>query len=129
MFDSMLPVFAHSGIEQFLLEVVTTNTGALSLYEKLGFKITRTLGLLQCDDPVIIRNGKANEVELREMSEPDWPAFLKFWSAEPSWQNSKDAVDRSSDRKRVIAAYSDGECVGYVIFSAGFGRISQIAVR
>ena len=128
MFETMMPKLERDGIEQFLLEVVTTNTAALHLYEKLGFKTTRTLGLLQCDTPVTVRNGKADELELRELAEPDWGAFLKFWSAEPSWQNSKEAVDRSSDRKRVIAAYIAGECVGYVIFSAGFGRISQLAV-
>ena len=128
MFDTMMPVFERSGIEQFLLEVVTTNTAALHLYEKLGFETTRTLGLLQCDTPVTLKNGKGNDVKLRELAEPDWTAFLKFWNAEPSWQNSQDAVDRSSDRKRIIAAYAYAECVGYVIFSAGFGRISQIAV-
>jgi ribosomal protein S18 acetylase RimI-like enzyme len=127
MFEAMLPVFAESGVEQFLLEVVTTNTAALSLYEKLGFRKTRELALLQCDTAISV-NGRSGDVELRELSQPDWRTFLKFWSAEPSWQNSREAVDRSSDRKRIIGAYAGAECVGYVVFSVGFGRISQLAV-
>src|SRR5438128_8634191 len=34
MFDLMLPIFKEKGIEQYLLEVVTNNTPAISLYEK-----------------------------------------------------------------------------------------------
>src|SRR5580765_279274 len=54
MFDLMLPVFERQGIEQFLLEVVTTNTAAIALYENLGFRKIRELALLQCDGPVSV---------------------------------------------------------------------------
>ena len=50
MFEMMLPVFRREGIEQFLLEVVTINAGAIDLYEKLDFRTVRELALLQCDD-------------------------------------------------------------------------------
>jgi len=128
MFDMMLPVLEADGIEQFLLEVVTTNEAALRLYEKLGFKPVRELALMQCDNPVPVSDDERNGIQLRSMDDPDWDVFLQFWEGEPSWQNSCDAIDRSSDRKRILAAYIAGECVGYVIFSATFGRIAQIAV-
>ncbi len=128
MFDMMLPVLEAEGIEQFLLEVVTTNTGAVRLYEKLGFSPVRELALMQCDKPVPVSDDEHRRIGIRSMEEPDWNIFLQFWEGEPSWQNSCDAIDRSSDRKRILAAYIEGECVGYVIFSSSFGRIAQIAV-
>lgn len=127
MFESMIPILSGSGIKQFLLEVVTTNSPALNLYEKLGFHKTRTLALLQCDTP-IDTGSDDNDIAIVEMSEPDWDVFLQFWRVQPSWQNSREAVDRSSDRKRIFAAYRGDNCVGYTVFSAGLGRISQIAV-
>lgn len=128
MFEMMLPVFERDGIEQFLLEVVTTNTGAIRLYEKLGFATTREFALLQCDRTITLPEGLAKKVEVRQLEEPDWDVFLEFWSGDPSWQNSVKAIDRSKAKKRIVAAYIDGECAGYVIFSSHFGRIAQIAV-
>jgi ribosomal protein S18 acetylase RimI-like enzyme len=128
MFESMIPVFESDGVEQFLLEVITTNTAALRLYERLGFEKTRKLALLQCDTPMAVPDGHPDEVELRELKAPNWDVFLEFWRAEPSWQNSREAVDRSPGTKRVIAAHIGDVCVGYTVFSMGLGRISQIAV-
>jgi ribosomal protein S18 acetylase RimI-like enzyme len=128
MFDMMLPVLEAEGIEQFLLEVVTTNEAAIRLYEKFGFKPVRELALMQCDQTVPVTDEERSRIQIRSMDEPDWKIFLRFWEGEPSWQNSCDAIDRSSDRKTILAAYVGGECVGYVIFSSIFGRIAQIAV-
>lgn len=127
MFHMMTPLFRQAGVEQFLLEVVTTNTGAVRLYEKLGFEKTRELSLYQCDSPILVPDDTPR-VELRDLDEPDWPVFNAFWTGEPSWQNSIPAIGRSGARKRIVAAYVDGVCAGYVIFSSVFGRIAQIGV-
>lgn len=128
MFGMMLPALEASGVEQFLLEVVSTNDAAIRLYEKLGFRPVRELSLMQCDKTVELTEDETQHIRVRELDAPDWNIFLQFWEGEPSWQNSCDAIDRSSDRKKVLAAFVEGECVGYVIFSASFGRIAQIAV-
>ncbi len=49
MFEMMVQVFKSEGIEQWLLEVITSNVAAISLYKKLGFREVRELALLQCD--------------------------------------------------------------------------------
>ncbi len=128
MFEMMMPVFKEQGVEQFLLEVVTKNTPAVALYEKLGFERTRELALLECDKPVAVSDDEMRNIEIRSLDEPDWETFLTFWKGEPSWQNSRVAIDRSSDRKTIFAAYISGYCVGYVIFSSTVGRIAQLAV-
>lgn len=128
MFRFMLPHLRSTGIEQFLLEVITTNSAALALYEGLGFKRVRELGLLQCDHRPTESVRPSSDVDVIEIDRPDWELFTKFWDGEPSWQNSKDAVNRSLHLRRILGAFRSGVCVGYILFSGRFGRISQLAV-
>jgi len=128
MFDLMLPVFERQGIEQFLLEVVTTNTAAIALYENLGFRKIRELALLQCDGPVSVAADLPRDIEIRDIDALDWQLLTTFWDGKPSWQNSQDAVMRSLKAKRILGAFIGGECVGYIVFSSKFGRIAQMAV-
>ena len=128
MFEMMLPIFTESGIEQCLLEVITNNHGAIRLYEKLQFQVVRELALLQCDGGIKAPFDPPPDVEIREITEPDWELFLTFWDGYPSWQNSIDAVGRSTPMKKIAGAFIDGKCVGYIVFSSKFGRVAQIAV-
>ncbi|MEQ1606219.1 MAG: GNAT family N-acetyltransferase [Pyrinomonadaceae bacterium] len=128
MFEMMLPAFRDAGVEQCLLEVITTNTGAINLYEKLGFQKVRRLALLQCDRKITEPNTARPVIEIREIKMPEWDEVLPFWDGTPSWQNSIDAVRRSHMLKQILGAFQNGKCVGYVVFSAKFGKIAQIAV-
>jgi ribosomal protein S18 acetylase RimI-like enzyme len=128
MFEMMLPRFKADGIRQCLLEVITLNDAAINLYQKLGFTTLRTLALLQCDTPLASRREAPAGVEVREMDEPDWDLFRTFWDTQPSWQNSPDAITRSTRVKRVIGAFKDGCCVGYIACSPSSGRLAQLAV-
>ena len=128
MFEMMLPIFSAGGYEQFLLEVITSNDRAIRLYEKLGFHVVRDLALIQCDAPIKVVHGLSQTAEIREIAEPDWDLLTTFWDGQPSWQNSIAAISRSRAMKRILGAFVDDRCVGYIIFSANFGRVAQIAV-
>jgi ribosomal protein S18 acetylase RimI-like enzyme len=128
MFDMMLARFRADGIEQCLLEVITSNTGAIRLYEKLGFHVTRELALLQCDGDLKIPAPVSSDVEVRDIAAPDWEAFSRFWDGTASWQNSPAAIDRSQKIKRIKGAFIADRCVGYIIYSSNFGRAAQMAV-
>jgi len=128
MFDLMLPIFKEQGIEQFLLEVVTNNNPAVDLYEKLGFHKTRELALLQCEGKVKSLGSKKTDFEIRPLQYLDWDLFRTFWDGDPSWQNSVEAISRSRKAKKAFGAFVDGKCAGYIIFSANFGRVAQLAV-
>lgn len=128
MFKMMLEDFAKAGVEQCLLEVIATNTGAVSLYEKLGFRKTRRLALLQCDRKISEPGEDKPDIEIREIKDPDWDLLSSFWDGKPSWQNSIDAIERSRGLKLILGAFENEGCVGYAAFSAKFGRIAQMAV-
>ena len=128
MFELMLQRFKADGIKQFLLEVVTSNTAATMLYEKLGFSTRRILALLQCDDKITAPAGFPQGIEIREITQPDWGLFIQFWDGQPSWQNSIEAITRNWKVKLMLGAWMGDKCVGYIVFSAKFGRVAQIAV-
>lgn len=128
MFEMMLPGFLENGIKQFLLEVVTTNGGAIRLYEKLDFHPVRELALLQCDGEIGPMPEEPRNVAIRPLKAPDWQVLSTFWDGTPSWQNTVEAVIRSRKMKRIVGAFVAEKCVGYIVFSSKFGRVAQIAV-
>ncbi|MEO6656560.1 MAG: GNAT family N-acetyltransferase [Pyrinomonadaceae bacterium] len=128
MFALMLPVFKDAGFEQYLLEVVTTNAGAIDLYAKLGFNVARELALLQCDGELTTSIHEPPNIDIRDIDEADWDLLLSFWDGTPSWQNSLDSVNRSRKMKKFFGAFRGGKCVGYIVFSSKFGRVAQLAV-
>lgn len=128
MFDMIFPMCEQHGIEQCLLEVITSNEPALKLYRDLGFEPTRNLLLLEIKDLIKTADGVSDGIEIREIKTPDWKLLRTFWDGETSWQNSIDAVSRSSDVKKILGAYLGGQCIGYIIFSTNLGRIAQLAV-
>lgn len=128
MFEMMLPVFRGDGIKQFLLEVITTNTAALRLYENLGFETGRELALLQWDNVADTALPPRTRYTIRDIDTADWQRFESFWDAKPSWQNMPDALDRVIETRGVGGAFVDDVCVGYITFSRSLGRVSQLAV-
>jgi len=123
----MIPLFRGEGLEQYLLEVISSNAAAISLYEKLGFQKTRELTLLQCDKEIRSTGEPAN-IGIRDIEDPDWQSLMTFQDGNSSWQNSAAAIERSRSMKRMLGAYADGGCVGYIVFSSSFGRVAQLAV-
>jgi len=128
MFEMMLPLFSAEGIGQCLLEVITSNTPAISLYEKLGFHVRRELALLQCDGELRVPTRVSKNIVIRAVDDPDWELFSGFWDGLPSWQNSPAAIARSRSNKTVNCAFIGEQCVGYIIYSSNYGRAAQMAV-
>lgn len=127
MFEMMLPEFKRVGIEQYLLEVITTNHPAVTLYEKLGFKVHRELLILEAADGLKKRDG-ADFVQIRPLQPSDLDLYSGFSDGSPAWQNSNEAVVRSAMSKTIFGAFTNEQCVGYIAFSNRVGRIAQLSV-
>ena len=115
LLEMSFPALRERGATQMVLEVLEKNERAVALYRSLGFAVTRPLhcwryaGIAEVDR-------HAAEIALDD-------APVHFCDAAPSWQNTIDAVRRSSDDRRVLAV--DG---GYVIVHAATGVVAQLAV-
>lgn len=115
----------EAGVVQYLLEVLTTNVPAATLYRKLGFEDTRRLAVFR---PQKGTKGTKRAVEIKTIEQPDWTLFQSFWDGYPSWQNSIAAVERVVSERRISAAYIENECVGYAVVFVPSSNLMQLAV-
>lgn len=119
--------YIQKDFQQYLLEVIQTNTPALTLYKNQGFKIQRELACFYVDKTKI--NTKSNpDVTVNPLS-LEWDALKLFWNFRPSWQNSIPAVERMSQYFKALGAFIHKICVGYVLFDPVSGEIIHIAVK
>ena len=113
-----------AGFDRYLLEVLTSNVPAATLYRKLGFKDTRRLAVFRSNTSI----DKMNDVVIRRVERPDWELYKTFWDSHPSWQNSSDAVDRVAGDRTIVEAYVDDKCVGYGVVFVPSANLMQLAV-
>lgn len=125
-----IPYLQKAGISQYLLEVLQHNKGAFSLYQKLGFNITREFYYYVVDVSEIKLYEKPIDktyIIVRDIALSRDMA-MKFWDFHPSWQNSFDSVYRQKDNFRIVGAYKNKILTGYAIFEPSSGDITQLAV-
>jgi ribosomal protein S18 acetylase RimI-like enzyme len=127
LFDFLAPRLKERGITQYVLEVITSNERAVALYRKLGFVEVRRLAVLRSSEPMKPL-GDVEGVSLRRLEEPEWDVFCAYWDGEPSWQNSRDAVERARNQCEIVGAFVDEKCVGYGIVFKPSGILMQLAV-
>jgi len=119
-------VLKQNQIEQYLLEVIQSNTSALQLYKKEGFKIRRNFSCFKIDKKSYapVKNHKVEHTD--QMA---WEQLREFWDFEPSWQNSIDSVNAVSKEFLYSIVYYDNTIAGYGIINKKTGDIPQIAVK
>ena len=125
MFAFLEPRLKEVGVVQYLLEVLTSNVPAATLYRKLGFVETRRLAVFRSQ--IGTRDTEGTK-DLRLVEQPDWELFQSFWDGYPSWQNSIDAVDRAVNERIIMGAYADEACVGYGVVFVPQMNVMQLAV-
>lgn len=130
IFEYSIPFLKKAGIAQYLLEVLQHNSKAISVYQKLGFEVSREFNFFV---------GKMGEINLEARKLPskyqlkpislDYSEQLaSFWDFQPSWQNSFDSVTRSLTDFKLLGAFEGTNLIGYCIFETNTGDITQIAV-
>ena len=124
LFTFMTPHLKAASFSQYLLEVLTANEPAVSLYRRLGFRDTRRLAVFRRNEPVRPLEG----VTVRRVEQPEWELFESFWDGYPSWQNSIEAVERIATDRVVVCAYVDEGCVGYGVVFKPAASLMQLAV-
>lgn len=126
MFDFMMPSFKEKGIEQLLLEVISSNENALRLYKKIGFEETRRLIFFEQSEDFAPK--KTENIEIREIENADWNLLETLRDVKPSWQNSNESIERMLTAKTILGAYLEEKLVGYGVVFLRSGTIVQLAV-
>lgn len=128
MFEKLLEVCRDKKIEQYLLEVLQENSGAVNLYKGNGFQITREFDCYFLNKFNSSTNEKIILEKIDSFSEEIWGELKKYWNYNPSWQNSIDSIKANFNNFIYIVAKSEDKIVGYGIIEKTTGDIPQIAV-
>lgn len=129
IFNEVRTIAEKKGVSQYLLEVIKTNTPALTIYQKQGFKILRDLQCFYCDK---VNMNLESSIEVKKEQMPvgtKWEKLMNFWDKAPSWQNSVDSVAAVADDYYFVVAYMNNEVAGYGIIGRKSGDIPQLAVN
>ena len=113
-------------VDQYLLEVIKSNTSAVELYKKQGFEIQREFQCFQLDkkkyNPITTYKVEhVDKINLRQLTE--------FWDFQPSWQNSIESISAIPEAFHYSIVCFDNKIVGYGIIDKKTGDIPQIAVN
>lgn len=130
VFEYSIPHLKSAGISQYLLEVLQHNSGAVSLYQRMGFKVSREFNYFIENRAYLSHSAQSQppSVSLRPVGLNDRELMHSFWDHTPSWQNSFEAVERAPEDFLILGAYKENELLGYCIFEPRSGDIAQLAI-
>lgn len=131
LFNYSIPFLRQRNIRQYLLEVIQSNTRAVSVYTNLGFGITREFNYYIRDKSEFIgtENGSRRFDLVRLDGLYQLSELSSFWDFYPSWQNGFEAIERDKESFEIIGAYDGQTLAGYCVHEPESGDITQIAVN
>lgn len=131
IFEYSLPVLKKRNLRQYLLEVLQHNKGAVSVYRKLGFEVTREFNyFVQKSAEVLPGEDLAiPHLTVRQIDPVAAAAIDEFADFKPSWQNSFESVSRVPDHFIALGACDGEKILGYCIIEPAGGDIPRIAVE
>jgi ribosomal protein S18 acetylase RimI-like enzyme len=124
MYDFFFDFLTPESIHLHQLEVISTNSAAIKVYEKTGFTKTREF----CCFKGKILSSNQIQFEINAISSIDDSLIETFWNYEPSYQNSLNSINRTLKSTILLGAFRSDELVGYIAFAAESGRVKQFGV-
>lgn len=130
VFEYSIPYLKEAGIKEYLLEVLQHNTGAVSVYSKIGFEVTREFYYFRPENSQIRNEVKAIDFPytLQPININEHNEISTFWDFKPSWQNSINSINRSLEGFTCMGVFTEDKLIGYSVFEPASGDVTQIAV-
>ncbi|MDF2988382.1 MAG: acetyltransferase, family, partial [Eubacterium sp.] len=129
MLTNIKKILKERNIEQYLLEVIQTNTSAFNLYRKQGFSIVRGLDCFRLDKGSFSSTVTYETEHISSIEDSIWEELKNFWDFIPSWQNSIDSINAVKDLFIYSIVKFEGKIVGYGIIDRKSGDLVQLAVH
>jgi len=129
MFEFSFSKSQKLGMEQYMLEVITSNFKAHELYFKKGFNISRHFNIFREKISNITPVKLKCNIRIEKTELPDWDMYDTFQDILPSWQNSHNSIKRTFDDFDIFHAYQQDVLAGYMIAERNTGDIPQLAVK
>ena len=130
IFEYSIPFLKEANINHYLLEVLQHNTKAVSVYQKIGFKVTREFNYFVWKNEEFKNEIKKSVIlySVKPFDINKYDSISEFWDFYPSWQNSFESIQRASEDFINLGVFADKKLIGYCIFEPNSGDITQIAV-
>ncbi|MEQ9426270.1 MAG: GNAT family N-acetyltransferase [Cyclobacteriaceae bacterium] len=125
LYKMALTDFQKIGVKSILLEVLENNAFAIKLYEEVGFNKTKTLNCFKKE--VLSTKPKKRNIEIKRATAIQ-DNFQSFGDYTPTFGDTLEQVIFNLEDESILTALIDGNLIGYLIFQAKIGRITQIAV-
>jgi ribosomal protein S18 acetylase RimI-like enzyme len=126
MLEHIKKLFKEKQVEQYLLEVIKSNTSAIQLYKKQGFIIQREFSCFELDKNKFIPLTTCN---VEHVERVNLEQLKEFWDFNPSWQNSIASINALPEAFIYSVVRFNNIIVGYGIIDKKTGDIPQIAVN
>lgn len=130
IFQHSLPELKNAGVQQYLLEVLQHNTGAVSVYRKQGFEVSREFNyFVESAENVRLEKYQLPtryRIQPIDLSKKEQMVACQDYT--PSWQNSFESVKRRLIDFRIWGVFEGETLAGYCIFEPNSGDITQLAV-
>lgn len=124
MYDFIIPILKAKGVDQLLLEVISSNIPAIKSYKKVGYSIVRTLA---CFSGQVNVPPQISEFRISEIPAIDWSSW--HTEVQPSWQNSNFVLQSDQENQWTLGAFHKNQLIGYIIYTPTNKRIRQLAVH
>lgn len=130
IFEYSVPHLKAAGIQQYLLEVLTGNAAAQSVYLKQGFSVTRSLHCFRTEsNKWEFLERPLEEGILIKKIDLDEKVMKPMIDFELSWQNSFESLSRNPGHFEVVGAFRGNELLGYGVIEPDSGDIPHLAVK
>ncbi len=126
IYELLIPKLRKEGVEQCVLEVITTNAKAVEVYEKIGFEKLDFYHCFKLQER-IDRKNLTDKTQIIKMDSIDWSELKNCIDFEPSFLDNNFLLEKNLKNEQVIVALAGEEIVGYAIYQS-HGRISQMGV-
>ena len=128
IFTYSIPFLKEANINYYLLEVLKHNKQAISVYQKIGFEISREFNFFIWNNEEIKIDSIKNSYLIEPININKYDTIPTFWDFYPSWQNSFESIQRTTEDFICLGAFSNKKIIGYCVFEPNSGDITQIAV-
>lgn len=128
MYDYLWPIFKKGGIEQAVLEVLTTNERAIKSYQTCGFTLHTRYHCFQLKAENLIKDKAPASIAITKKEKANWPLYATFLDCNPSYLDSIPILTHNIANEHIAEAKEGDTTVGYIIFQSSAARISQLAI-
>lgn len=127
IYEKGIPEMKEKGVQQCTLEVIKSNVKAIRVYERVGFKITRSLPCFS--GQLKIKNPNCAGVEIVEVLRPNWTLYSSFWDVKPSWEHLPPAINATRRDYNILELVKQDNTIGYVIINPETSFIPQFGIH